>query len=139
MDATDFDALIQSFGMGTRRDGLRLLLGAALGGILAGLPAADAAAKRSRHKRKKNKKQKKDRCIPFRNCDYICRVCSRDKCVNLPDLMKCSAPTHSDYWHCVGGVCTDCGYRDTPCCGDANWCEFWYCCNDGVCGDCPIS
>jgi hypothetical protein len=141
MDSAGFDTLVQSFGTGSRRDGLRLLMGAALAGMLSGLHDADTAAKRRRRRRKKRKKYRP--CKPDcrgktcgddgcgGNCGLCfseCQSCQVDTCVNLPQYSYCI----SNPGRCMDGICTPCGYYGAPCC-DPNVCGILLYCAGGLC------
>jgi hypothetical protein len=76
MDAAHFDALVRTWGIGSRRDGLRWLAAGVLGGALTLRKAGETASKRKR------KKKKKKRCaVGSRPCAGGCissGVCCTD-------------------------------------------------------------
>lgn len=135
MDGQRFDALTKSLSSTSRRRALRLLAGGALGGVLAKVGLAEAAAQETA--------AVGDRCRRNRDCDRNERCCNR-RCINvLSDERACGACGNrcGSGETCINGACfRSCrgarpGVCNTNSCGNLCGCNTTF--NggngDGVC------
>ncbi len=82
MGSACFDALVRSFGVGSRRDSLRLLAGGTLGEVLARLGTREAKAKRKRKKKKRKKKNPVS--SPPRDREVVTRIFTNASPITIP-------------------------------------------------------